>query len=139
MYPTSRTSAVLRSDRNVCLGATAGSFRSARAKLHCWTSQQWQSFALTWLVVSLIALASTGPAPAQSVSTASTTSSSSSTAADLPATLDEALARAMERNPDIITAMAKLRLAEAELNSTRNEVASKAIELWGEHRRTTHT
>ncbi len=50
----------------------------------------------------------------------------------IPATMDEAIARAMEVNPDIITARAKLRLAEAELNAARMETAGKVITLWQE-------
>jgi hypothetical protein len=47
-----------------------------------------------------------------------------------PATLDEALAKALDNHPDIVAAKAKLTLAEAELNRTRMEVARKIIGLW---------
>ena len=50
----------------------------------------------------------------------------------IPPTLDQALVEAMERNPAIVTAKAKVALAEAELNSTRMEVAKSVIDLWGE-------
>jgi hypothetical protein len=53
---------------------------------------------------------------------------------DEPVTLDEALAAAMQRNPEIITAKAKLQLAEAELNNTRAEVAAKLVRAWGDRR-----
>ncbi len=52
----------------------------------------------------------------------------------IPSTLDEALAAAMERNPNIITAQAKARLAEAELNAVRMETAGKIATLWSELR-----
>jgi hypothetical protein len=95
--------------------------------------------ALALLAVCLMVLASTSRGLAQIGGTSKATdtspnrSSTSGAAADeIPATLDETLARAMETNPDIVTATAKLRLAEAELNNTRAEVAGKAITLWGE-------
>jgi hypothetical protein len=50
---------------------------------------------------------------------------------DVPSTLDEALAAAMEGNPDIVTAKAKVRLAEAELYAAKMEVARKIIAQWG--------
>jgi hypothetical protein len=51
---------------------------------------------------------------------------------EISGTLDQALSEAMERNPDIVTAKAKLRLAEAELNGVRMEVAGKVVTLWSE-------
>jgi hypothetical protein len=53
----------------------------------------------------------------------------------IPATLDQALAAATENYSDVITAKAKVRLAEAELNSKRMEVAKKVVDLWGERRK----
>ena len=52
--------------------------------------------------------------------------------AEPAATLDKALARAMDRNPGIIAARAKVALAQAELNSTRMEAARQVIALWGD-------
>ena len=49
-----------------------------------------------------------------------------------PDTLDQTLTEAMEKNPEIATAKAKLMLAEAELNGTRMEVAKKVIDVWNE-------
>jgi len=51
---------------------------------------------------------------------------------NLPATLDQALAKALDNHPDILAAKAKLTLAEAELNRTRMDVARKIIGLWNE-------
>jgi hypothetical protein len=51
---------------------------------------------------------------------------------DVPSTLDRALAAAMENNPDVVAAQAKVQLAEAELNRARMEVARKVIVLWTE-------
>jgi len=53
-------------------------------------------------------------------------------ASDLPKTLDQALAQAMERNPGIATAKAKVHLAEAELDATRMEVSRRIVDLWTE-------
>jgi hypothetical protein len=47
-----------------------------------------------------------------------------------PKTLDQALTGAMERNPDIATAKAKVKLAEAELNAAQMEVTRKIIAKW---------
>jgi hypothetical protein len=55
--------------------------------------------------------------------------------AGIPATLEEALTRAMDNNPEIITAKAKLQLAEAELNAAQLEITKKVINLWQELRR----
>ncbi len=51
---------------------------------------------------------------------------------NVPATLDQALAKALDNHPDILAAKAKLTLAEAELNRTRMDVARKIIGLWNE-------
>jgi hypothetical protein len=52
------------------------------------------------------------------------------TSADLPGTLEETLAKAMARNPEIIMAKAKVELAEAEQNAARLDVVRKIIDLW---------
>jgi hypothetical protein len=52
---------------------------------------------------------------------------------EVPSTLDEALARAMEWNPAIVTARAKVSLAQAELNATQMEVARRIVDLRAEH------
>jgi len=44
--------------------------------------------------------------------------------------LDKILATAMEKNPDIVTAKAKVTLAQAELNATRLQVARQIISHW---------
>ena len=49
------------------------------------------------------------------------------------------MAEAMENHPDIVTAKAKLRLAEAELDSKRMEVAKKVTDLWSERRAAAET
>jgi hypothetical protein len=52
----------------------------------------------------------------------------------LPATLDAALNEAMDGNPDIATAKAKVKLAEAELNATQMEVTRQIVAKWTERR-----
>lgn len=54
-----------------------------------------------------------------------------SRAAEPAATLDQSLSQAMEKNPAIVAAKAKIALAEAELSSTRLEVARQVIVLRG--------
>jgi hypothetical protein len=49
-------------------------------------------------------------------------------------TLDETLVIAMNTNPEILTARAKVSLAEAEHNAVRMEVARRIVELWGERK-----
>ena len=49
-----------------------------------------------------------------------------------PKTLDQALAAAMQGNPEIAMAKAKLALAEAELSGARFETARKVVYLWGD-------
>ena len=44
--------------------------------------------------------------------------------------LDKTLAKAMEKNPEIITAKAKVTLAEAELNAIRLQVARQVVSQW---------
>lgn len=51
---------------------------------------------------------------------------------EFPKTLDKALTLAMERNPDIGTAKARVKLAEAELNATQMEATRKIIAKWTE-------
>ena len=58
---------------------------------------------------------------------------------ELPATLDQCLSQAMERNPEIATARAKLQLAEAELSGARMEITSKIIDLWSARQSQTAT
>jgi hypothetical protein len=53
----------------------------------------------------------------------------------IPQTLDQTLSKAMENHPEVVTAKAKLRLAEAELNSKRMEVARKVADLWAERQK----
>jgi hypothetical protein len=84
--------------------------------------------ALSWIVVLVFILAWTNRALAQM----GRVSSVPAAAEGIPATLDEALTAAMERNPEIATAKAKFRLAEAELNGTRMETARKLMVLWSE-------
>jgi hypothetical protein len=45
--------------------------------------------------------------------------------------LEQLLSKAMENHPDIVAAKAKVTLAEAELNTTRLQVARQIITLWG--------
>jgi hypothetical protein len=52
--------------------------------------------------------------------------------AEPAATLDKALSRAMDRNAAIVAARAKVASAQAELNSTRVEVARQVVALWGD-------
>ncbi len=59
-------------------------------------------------------------------------SSPSAKGAEPAATLDQSLARAMDRNPGIIAARAKVALAQAQLNSTRLEVARQLVALWSD-------
>jgi len=47
-------------------------------------------------------------------------------------TLDQSLNQAMDKNPEIIAAKAKVALAQAQLNSTRLEVARQLIALWND-------
>jgi hypothetical protein len=49
-----------------------------------------------------------------------------------PETLDQALTAAMEGNPKVVAAKAKLTLAESELNNTRMEVARKIVQFWAQ-------
>ena len=49
-----------------------------------------------------------------------------------PKTLDQALAAAMQGNPEIAMAKAKLALAEAELSGARFETARRVVALWGD-------
>jgi hypothetical protein len=49
-----------------------------------------------------------------------------------PETLDQALTAAMEGNPKVVAAKAKLTLAESELNNTRMEVARKVVAMWAQ-------
>ncbi len=44
--------------------------------------------------------------------------------------LDKVLATAMEKNPDIVTAKAKVVLAEAELNAIRLQIARQVVSQW---------
>jgi hypothetical protein len=53
--------------------------------------------------------------------------------------LDQLLATAMEKHPDIVAAKAKVTLAEAELNAARLQVARQLIALWGEKNTQTTT
>ncbi|MGD0518623.1 MAG: hypothetical protein ABSA26_13895, partial [Thermoguttaceae bacterium] len=46
------------------------------------------------------------------------------------ATLDKILSTAMEKNPDILTAKAKVVLAQAELNAIRLQVARQVVSQW---------
>jgi len=103
--------------------------------------------ALPWIAASAIVLACgvrAFAAPpegkeetaARKVVTVSTNSSTDVTTTEpIPATLDQAIADAMENYPEIVTAKAKLKLAEAELNGKRMEAAGKVIDLWGECRK----
>jgi hypothetical protein len=59
-------------------------------------------------------------------------------AQQFPKTLDRALTVAMEQNPDIATATAKVKLAEAELNATQMEVTRKIIAKWTERQSQAH-
>jgi hypothetical protein len=77
------------------------------------------------LCLSLLILAVTWAGPVQSQQ-----SSKSPDAMRTPATMDETLAQAMENNPNIVAARAKVKLAEAELNATKLEVARTVIALW---------
>lgn len=61
-----------------------------------------------------------------------TVSGSEAIADGLPASLDQALADAMQNHVDIVAAKAKLTLAEAELHRTQIEVARRIISLWSE-------
>jgi hypothetical protein len=45
--------------------------------------------------------------------------------------LEELLSKAMENHPEVVAAKAKVTLAEAELNTTRLQVARQIIALWG--------
>ncbi len=47
-------------------------------------------------------------------------------------TLDQMLAQAMDRNPAIVTAKAKIALAQAELNAAQMEVSRQIISLWNQ-------
>jgi hypothetical protein len=49
-------------------------------------------------------------------------------------TLDQSLAQAMDKNPQIISAKAKVALAQAELNRTRLDVARQLITLWNDQK-----
>jgi hypothetical protein len=49
-----------------------------------------------------------------------------------PATLDQALTAAMDGNPKVVAAKAKLTLAESEVSNMRMEVARKVVELWAQ-------
>lgn len=99
---------------------------------------------LQWLAVLIVALAWTSlkaaDPPGGSVAKTAPKDASAGKADpalkaaidDVASTLDQAIAKAVEHNPDIVAAKAKLALAEAELNSTRMEVARKVIALWNE-------
>ncbi len=91
---------------------------------------------LSWFFVAVFVVARAGSGfadpPKNKDEKPAAASNVSAQAGTSPATLDEALARAMERNPDILTAQAKLRLAEAELNGARLETTRKIISLWNE-------
>jgi hypothetical protein len=49
-----------------------------------------------------------------------------------PATLDQALALALETSPKVMAAKARVTLAEAELSSVQMDVARKIVQLWAE-------
>jgi len=51
----------------------------------------------------------------------------------LPATLDQALTKAMETNPTIMAAKARTVLAEAELSNAQMDVTRRIVQLWSEH------
>lgn len=53
-------------------------------------------------------------------------------AAEPAATLDRSLAEAMDKNPGIIAAKAKVALAQAQLNSMRLELARQLVGLWND-------
>jgi hypothetical protein len=55
-------------------------------------------------------------------------------AADLAQSLDQLLTDAMDRNPAIVTAKAKVALAQAELNAAQMEVSQHIISLWNEQK-----
>jgi hypothetical protein len=96
--------------------------------------------AIAWLAVLALAFAWSGHAIAQNNPRKVATEAPGDAAiggntGQLPATLDQALAAAMERNPGIAMAKAKLMLAEAELESARFEVAMKVLNQWGERQK----
>jgi hypothetical protein len=70
----------------------------------------------------------------ESAPPASTASPSPRAGEETAQTLDQLLTQAMDRNPGIVTAKAKVALAQAELNAVQMEVSQRVISLWNDRK-----
>jgi hypothetical protein len=76
--------------------------------------------------------AQAAPSSIQSEEHARAASPSGPAGGESTQTLDQMLTQAMDRNPAIVTAKAKLALAQAELNAAQMEVSRQIVDLWNQ-------